>query len=645
MGKEHLTIKAELNESQPEPTKRPRVSGVAYTGGKIDVGWGLPVVIDLGKLNIPEEIPLLADHENKTGSRVGVIKAEISGSEVLIEGEITSDTEEARNIVSQGKEYGWQMSVGVDPDPGEVKAVEVGKMEVNGMEQEAPFFYIGPADLREVSVVSVGADARSHMTIQARAKINAQSSTGNNKESKKMDGEDENKDKDKTQAAAGDGGGDGKPDVKKLLQEEQKRIGEIIDMIDGEDPELQKEAIEAGWSPETVAAKVLARIRAGRPSVNLTTKKTDVPAGKMIEAALSIRAGFTPDELEKSLGAPAVEAGIKARNMSIQNVMCECIRARGGYVGHGFDNQHIRAALATDLPGILSNVANKRLTQAFYAAAPVAPKICSEADLNDFKPSDIFNISDVGDLEEVGDDATLASGNLAEGSGRNQLGTFGKIIWLSRKMIINDDLGAFLRMFSILGNRCAKHLDKQAFKKLLANPNFTDAKPLFSLDHKNLLTGADSALSIESAKLAMANFMLQTGLDGEAIGAMPKYMLVPPQLFFLAREVCNSQYVVTGGTKVTAQLNGVSGLMEPVTSAHLSNATLPGYSETAWYLVGDPNEVGGLEIGYLKGKKVPTIEQGEANFDTLAVGFRCFYDTGIGMADYRGWYKSTGVVA
>lgn len=633
MDKKHLTIKAELDGGQPETVKRPKVSGIAYTGGKIDVGWGLPVVIDLSKLKIPEEVPLLADHENKTGSRIGVITVEVNGSEVSVAGEILSDTEEAKNIVAQGKQKSWQMSVGVDPDsPEAVAAVEVGAMEVNGMTHEAPFFYVGDSTLREVSVVSVGADASSRMTIQAKANIQA---TQTNNGGKNMDGE-EDKNKDGVKAQDGGGGG-GETDVKKLLEEERQRIEEIAKMIDGEDEELEKEAIKAGWSPDQVAGKMLARIRAGRPQVGIITKKTDVSASKVIEAAFSIRAGIKPDDLIKPLGEAAVEAGYKDRNLSIKEAMTECIRARGGHTGRSFGNDTIRAAFATDLPGILSNVANKRLAKSFNAVDPVAPKICSEADLNDFKPSDIFNISDVGDLKEVGDDAKLAESDLTEGSGRNQLGTFGKIIWLTRKQIINDDLGAFLRMFEILGTRCAKHLDKQVFTKLLANPNFTDGKPLFGADHKNLMTGAASALSIESAKLAVANFVKQIGLDGEAIGAMPKFMVVPPELMFLARDICLSDNVVTGSSKIVAQKNSMAGLLEPVTAAHLSNQALPGNSADAWYLVGDPNEVGGLEIGYLKGQKTPTIEEGLPNFDTLAVGFRCFWDTGVGLADYRGW--------
>ena len=115
MNLKHLMIRAELNGDR-EQQKIPKVSGAAYTGGKIDVGWDLPIVVDFEGLVIPKEIPLLADHENKTLERVGVIAANVENYVLYIAGSIISETAEARNIVSQGKLFGWQLSIGADPE-------------------------------------------------------------------------------------------------------------------------------------------------------------------------------------------------------------------------------------------------------------------------------------------------------------------------------------------------------------------------------------------------------------------------------------------------------------------------------------------------------------------------------------------------
>ena len=52
---------------------KPKVVGVAYSGGKMSLpGWRHPVVVDLAGMEIPESVPLLTNHENKTDSRIGL---------------------------------------------------------------------------------------------------------------------------------------------------------------------------------------------------------------------------------------------------------------------------------------------------------------------------------------------------------------------------------------------------------------------------------------------------------------------------------------------------------------------------------------------------------------------------------------------
>ncbi|MCL2001553.1 MAG: hypothetical protein FWG74_08975, partial [Planctomycetes bacterium] len=64
-------------EGNPAPV-RPRVIGLAYGGGKISLpGWKHPVVVDLAGLTLPESVPLLANHENRTAARIGVVSARV----------------------------------------------------------------------------------------------------------------------------------------------------------------------------------------------------------------------------------------------------------------------------------------------------------------------------------------------------------------------------------------------------------------------------------------------------------------------------------------------------------------------------------------------------------------------------------------
>lgn len=62
---------------------------------------------------------------------------------------------------------------------------------------------------------------------------------------------------------------------------------------------------------------------------------------------------------------------------------------------------------------------------------------------------------------------------------------------------------------------------------------------------------------------------------------------------------------------------------------------------TPWYLVGDPAGLPLIEAAFLDGKQVPYIESMEADFNTLGVQMRGYYDFGVSVQDIRGGLKVT----
>jgi len=629
----NITAYADTDKKKPAIVK-----GLAYNGGILELGLPYSVCVDLYGMEIPESIPLLTDHRNEIGSKIGEIKAKVVDNALYIEGKITSDSYLANNIVSQSKNGGkWSLSIGALLT--EFYILDEGKV-INGQDIPAGVCHATKSLLREVSVVAVGADKDATLEIEAKAKQTNTLSGGENMgdEIKKTE-EEIKKDVEEIQAEEKDE--KEFVDVPAVLRIERDRIKAIKEIVE-DDTELEETAITAGWSADKTAREMLKRIKASRPNINVNTNKTEASQTKTIEAALMLRAGINEDEVIKAVGEQAIEAGYKARSISIKDAARACIKASGQSVGLGFGNSEIKAAFNSALPGILSNVANKRLQQAFAAYNPVATKLAQTVDINDFKQSDILSIADFSNLSEVvntgANAGKLTADKLVEGKGTNQLKTYGKIISLTRQDIINDDLGAFLRITDILGNRCARTIDQLFFAKLLANGAWTDGNKLFSTAHKNLLDITTNALSVNSVKTAIADFLKQVGLDGEPVGVMPKYLVVPPELYFLGKEIADSTYMIGGNTK-SAALNPVAGLLEVVQSPYLSNATYTGASATDWYLFGSPDELPAMEIGFLKGQTAPTIEGSDCEFDTLGYSWRVYYDIGVGVADYRGALK------
>lgn len=692
---------SELTLIEASNGAKPKVVGVAYSGGKMSLpGWRHPVVVDLAGMEIPESVPLLTNHENKTDSRIGLISAAVRNNALEITGEIVSDSKDAADIIAQGKAGAdWQLSIGAD-----VKECELvkGSREVNGQEVEGPFYHIKKSTLREVSVVAVGADAHTNMKVNAKFNlVNQEGETMNNKSETKSvsavsapndaappekkpeteqkpgnpankpgepankPGEPEKKPDNAEkkpgqaaaeatppaiQASAGDVAATAREAAQNAVKAERERISAIQAICDGEFPEIEREAIAGGWTPEVVTKKVLETIRAERPAANVNISVKTAPEGgelrKAIEAAMCLRVGVSADQLEKSYGARTVEAGMAEMDMPLKQLLIECMKLDGIPYSRGFDNETIRAAFSSvSLPGILSNVANKKLLQSYEAQPIIAMKLCSTGDLNDFKENDRFRLTDVGDLLPIAADGEIKDGGLIEESAKNQLDTYGKKFCLTRKMIINDDLGAFMKVPTAMGNRAARLIDQLFFSRLLSNPAQADGKALFSTNHKNLLSGASSALSSDSLKKAIQLFLDQVDADGQPISVEPKYLLVPTALKHLAIELTQGATLIMSGTDnaVRPALNVLSDEnLQVISSPYLGNSAYEGSSQTGWYLFGDPKTVDTWEIGFLKGKRTPTVERGETDFNTLGLWFRVYFDLGVREQDHRGMVKANG---
>ena len=661
---------------------RPKIVGTAYSGGKMSLpGWKNPVVVDLSGMELPESVPLLANHENRTSSRIGMVSASVKNNVLEISGEIISDSSEAADIVAQSKAGAdWQLSIGAD-----VKECELvrGKREVNGQVVDGPFYHVRKSSLREVSVVAVGADAHTSMKVTAKFDLinpnpeeeGVQNMNENKDVEAKADVKPEVKPEAKPEAkpeikaeAKPEIKAEAKPEIKPepapvdvtaaardaaaaAVKAERERVAAIRAICDGEFPEIEKDAISAGWTPEVVTKKVLETIRAERPAANVHISVKTEPEGdslrKTIEAAMCLRCGISADDLEKSYDGRTIEAGMREMDMPLKQLLIECMKLDGIPYGRGFDNETIRAAFSSvSLPGILSNVANKKLLKSFEAQPVIATKLCSTGDLNDFKENDRFRLTDVGDLLPVGADGEIKDGGVTEEAAKNQLDTYGKKFVLTRKMIINDDLGAFMKVPVAMGNRAARLIDQLFFSRLLKNPVQLDGKALFSTAHKNLLTGASSALSFDGLKKAIQLFLDQVDADGQPISVEPKFLLVPTALKHLAIELTRGATLITAGgadNVVRPALNILADEnLQVVSSPYLANSAYEGASSTAWYLFGDPHQVDTWEIGYLKGKRTPTVERGETDFNTLGLWFRVYFDLGVREQEHRGMVKSAG---
>jgi phage major head subunit gpT-like protein len=394
----------------------------------------------------------------------------------------------------------------------------------------------------------------------------------------------------------------------------------------------------------------------------LTSSTSSDP--QVIEAALC-RSLNIPDAIaSRGLSQQAMETASNSRfrAFGIQRLLIEAAQSNNADVSVGrIDNDSIRAAFSSDpmlgpggvvradggfstlsFTGILSNLANKAMLTAYSAVQDVTPLFCSETDTNDFKQFSRYRLTGSGVFEEVGPTGELANAEMSEETYNNQVKTFGRTISLTRQMIINDDLSAFADIPRILGRMAALAKQQKVYTILLANGG-----SFFASGNKNYASGAGSVLSIAGLTAAVKLFREQKDSAGQPILATPRRTLVPAALEATAKQLFRDTTVVATGVGSSAAVipnsNPHQGLYEPVVAPYLGTSfALSGASDTGWYLLADPADIAIMQLAYLKGQRTPIIETAQADFSTLGVKYRGYWDFGVALQDKRGGVLSAG---
>ena len=605
-----MTASGDSTVSQ-EPTK---FAMLAYTGGLINLeGWDAPVIIDLeGVVPVSEKIPLRLDHD--PWRVVGhVEKLVIENGQIIAEGVISRANDDAKDVAISGANgFPWQCSIGGPA----VEYLELGvgeSLEVNGQTVEGPCYVVTKFELCEISFVALGADGNTSAVKAA-----------------KLEEVEIMPEEKKIEAASLD---DSVRDYREKMAEEVKRVSAIRALSAGRHADIEAQAIAEGWTAERAELEML---RASRPTVP-EPRKVEAEDSKVLEAAALMAAGIGTKRLEASYKEETLDHAYKMRGIGLREL---CARACGKDMPRFRSDASgwLHAAFSTaNVGGLLSNIANKSLLDAYESADESWRQVAKIASVNDFKTHTRYRLVDGGDFEKVLPGGEIKNGTLEEQSFTNKADTYGIMFSITRQMLIDDDLGAFADIPRRIGVKAGEAIAEAVWSLLLSNPG-----SFFSAGNGNLLTGTTSALDIASLGAADAAFAAQTKPNGKPIGIPAATIVVPPQLYAKARAIVTSTLVNNGATKATPNKNIYEGVFDVVRSPYLSNSSYSGYSATAWYLIADPNKLAGMEVAFLNGVDRPTVEQAEADFNTLGIRFRGYIDFGVAMMDYRAMVKSTG---
>ena len=330
------------------------------------------------------------------------------------------------------------------------------------------------------------------------------------------------------------------------------------------------------------------------------------------------------------LARDALEArGVRTRGMSKMEVAARALELRtGGLMS------------TSDFPIILSNVANKTLRQAYEAAPQTFRPLVRETTVSDFKPVTRAQLGEAPSFDQVGEHGEFTRGSIGEAGESYRILTYGKIVGITRQVIVNDDLEAFTRLPRMFGVQAAQLESDLVWSQILGNPTMGDGVTLFHANHKNLASpgAAISATSVGAARAAMAK---QTGLDGKTVlNVSPSYIIVPVALQTVVEQFLGQTYATKPDDAVPSSMKALVPIAEPRLDNGIPRSNIQGDAK-AWYLAASPGLIDVVELAYLEGQRGVYTDT-RVGFDIDGVEVKVRLDVGAKVIDWRGLYKNTG---
>lgn len=414
---------------------------------------------------------------------------------------------------------------------------------------------------------------------------------------------------------------------------ERTRVAEITTLC--RDFEMDPtEHITGGATVDQVRAAILEHMKAQNPPTVSRVENTRDASDKFREAAsdaILMRAGVA---IEK----PA-DGARELRRMSLRDIAVDCLIQAGKTNAHRMDDETLFREAFGGITGqsafgaILDNTVGKSMQTAYKAANTTYQAWTGRGSNPDFKPTTAYQISEAGDLVEMTESGEFKHDEMQDSKVTKQLLTFGRSFSISRKALVNDDIGIITKLPQAYVRAATRGINRAVYKIIGGNPAIYDGTELFHDNHGNLGTGA--AIGVDSIGEGRKLMRKQKNLRAnEVLNIGPRFLITPAALETGAEQFLNSVADPAGAN---------SGVVNPFRNklTLVSDAELDVYDENAWYLAADPSDIDTIEVTYLNGQESPVLESAML-FDQLGMKWRIYIDYGITVIDFRGLVKNAG---
>jgi hypothetical protein len=451
--------------------------------------------------------------------------------------------------------------------------------------------------------------------------------------------------------------------VAKARAEEERKAGitALIGTYLAKAPDRIKEleatgrlALDSGWSVKDTEYHLLKACYVSGPMA-FTPSQPQINQ-KVLEASVCRAAGLSRETVERSYSDQVLTAADRhfRGGCGLQRLLTVCAAANGFRDAHVSDLRNLlKAAFANDdspmastgfgpstysVGGILSNVANKFIIDAFMAEERTWRLITATRPVNDFKQITSYALT--GDLtyKKIGPGGEVKHGSFGEEEYTNQADHYGLMLGIDYKQMRNDDLAAFSKLSTRLGRGGALTINDVFWTEFLAGQG-----TFWSAANGNYYAHADYAFTLEKLGNASAAWDLRTepavppATQGRPMTDEAMFLLVPSALDLLAKKYMRSTKVGEDGGD--GEDNPLAGKWTPVKSVYLNNTNFPGYSPSNYFLIGNPAVTPVIETVFLDGQEMPVIETAEPDLSRMGIMIRGTHAFGVRKQEPRGGMK------
>ena len=293
----------------------------------------------------------------------------------------------------------------------------------------------------------------------------------------------------------------------------------------------------------------------------------------------------------------------------------------------------------SDFPLILANVMNKSLLAGYAEVEQTFRDLGSKTTVNDFREKHTYRLGDAPKLLPLGEGGEYKAGTFSESGEKYGISTFARKIAFTRQMLINDDMSALNAIPQMFG-RSGAELESDVVWGLLLGYDFlnnkakpvvmSDGKGLFDSAHKNLLTGASSAVSKDALSELRKLGRKQKSLDGKFMNVRFSELVIPEDIETELEALLLGNILATK----TADVNQFSRTMQMRVEPRLSQV-----SQTSWYAFS--KAIPTFEYATLAGEENMVTEIAHST-DIDGMQLNCRKDFGAGLIDWRGVAKAVG---